>query len=766
MKVMLEEYQKKRDFTRTSEPGPQTKADGKGSLTFVVQKHAARRLHYDFRLELDGALKSWSVPKGPSLNPKEKRLAVMVEDHPLDYASFEGNIPKGSYGAGQVIVWDRGIYSPDEDGKLSFDNRGEASERMRKGLAAGKLSFTLAGQKLRGSWTLVKTRRGENDWLLIKHRDEFADSERDILEDERSVASDLSIEDLKAGRLPRKAASAGAIASARKTEMPKKLEPMLASLVEQPFSHERWLFEPKLDGVRALAFCDWSQPEKGQIRLLSRRGLDVTAQYPSLVEDLRGQPAHSGSRVRQAILDGEIVTLDEHGIPSFERLQPRLNLTRAAYIREAERKIPVFYYVFDILYLDGYDLISVPLDERKRVLAQSFVPSERTHLVHSFEEDGLVAYEAAQELGLEGLLAKKRDSIYEPGKRSRNWLKVKATRSDDFVIGGYKKGQGSRAKTFGSLLLGYYDEEDRLVYCGHVGSGFRDRDLADLLPQLDRLKAKECPFSVPPPKAEAKDASWVRPELVAEVKFASWTEDGRLRAPVFLALRPDKASREASAPGMVPPPGETPAKNSSGLEESVRQVLEQLENPKPEFWIEVAGERIKLTNLDKEFWPATKERGALSKRELIRYYAHVAPYVLPHLRDRPITLTRYPNGIEGEYFFQKHWESKLPSFVETVWLYSSHNEGDGEYLLINNLPTLIWLGQLADLELHTWYSRVSQAPENYNLPETYAGSEENIDASLLNYPDFMVFDLDPYIYSGRERTGEEPALNHQAFAKT
>lgn len=760
---MLERYRQKRDFTQTSEPPPHDGASDGGPLTFVVQKHAASRLHYDFRLELDGVLKSWSVPKGPSLNPADKRLAVMVEDHPLDYATFEGVIPKGSYGAGQVIVWDRGVYSPDENGVYNWDDREEASRRMREGLAAGKLSFTLRGHKLQGSWTLVKTSRGENDWLLIKHRDEFVDTVLDILEDDRSVISSLTIEDLKAGARPqpKRQEDPATLPGAREAPFPRSLQPMLATLVEESFSHPDWLFEPKLDGIRALAFIDRSGSEP-KVRLQSRRGLDSTAQYPELPPELATQPA------RHLVLDGEIVALDERGVPSFEVLQQRMNLTRPADIKRMMAEIGVIYYVFDLLYLDGIDLSGVTLERRRALLARQLLPSERVRLVDPFEVDGKTAFDVAMEHGLEGVMAKKRDSVYEAGRRSRNWLKVKGVSTEDFVIAGFSKGQGARASTFGALLLGYYDDEHRLVYCGHVGSGFDDRTLADLKSRLEALVTEKSPFDVPPPKAEAKDATWVKPELVAEVKFAQWTSDGRLRAPVFVALRLDKPTEEAQAPQAVPPPtaATDPPARQENVEKGAQAVLEQLDNSKAELTIEVEGHKVRLTNLNKEMWPATKDHPALTKRDLITYFAKVSGYLLPHVKDRPLTLTRYPNGIEGQFFFQKHWESEKPPFLETVWLYSSHNEGDGEYLMINNLPTLIWLGQLADLELHTWYSRVNQAPENYGLPETYTGSEENIDRSLLNYPDFMVFDIDPYIYSGREKGKEEPQLNRAAFAKT
>ncbi|MCH8994913.1 MAG: DNA ligase D [Chloroflexi bacterium] len=749
----LKSYRDKRDFARTPEPPPARPLAGEGPPIFVVQKHAARQLHYDFRLELDGVLKSWSVPKGPSFDPSEKRLAVMVEDHPLDYGPFEGVIPKGEYGAGQVIVWDNGTYSPDEGGRLSFHDRAEAEERMRSELAAGKLSITLRGSKLKGSWTLVKMQRGENEWLLIKHRDGVADAERDILTEDRSAVSGLSIADLRSGRLPDRGGRSlvplrpAEAHGAHRRRFPTSLAPMQASPVDAPFSDPAWLFEAKLDGVRTIALV-----RDGDVSLLARSGIDVTAQYPSIAEELAHQPTPA------AAFDGEIIALDEEGRPSFETLQQRLNLTREEDIRHAETEIPVLYYVFDLLYLEGYDLSAVTLEQRKALLARVLLPSDRVLLLEHFEEEGEAAYEAARQHGLEGIVAKRRDSRYESGKRSRAWLKVKTTQSDEFVVGGYSRGQGGRAATFGALLLGRYDDEDRLIYAGHVGSGFDDRTLAGLRDRLDGMHTKGCPFTETPPLKT--ETTWVRPELVAEVKFAQWTQEGNLRAPVFLRLRDDKPPADVRIVDTVAP--ERPAT----LDNEVANVLEQLAGDRQKLLLNVEGHKLSLSNLNKELWPSYRRRRALTKRDLLVYLAKVSPYLLPHLRDRPLTLVRYPNGIGGGHFYQKHSANPPPEFVEKVSLFSSHNEENQQYLICNNLPTLLWLGQLADLELHTSYSRVSPEPDGHHLSTDFTGSREQIERSLLNYPDFIVFDLDPYIYSGREAKGAEPELNRKAFAKT
>src|SRR3990170_3135923 len=691
---MLEEYKKKRDFKRTSEPPPEKKK-GEGPLIFVVQKHAARRLHYDFRLEVDGVLKSWSVPKGPSLDPEMKRLAVMVEDHPLEYGSFEGVIPPGEYGAGQVIVWDQGTYSPDEEGRFSFRDRAEAEARMRDELARGKLSIYLRGHKLRGSWTLVKIRTKEKDWLLIKHRDEFAvaEAEKDILEEEASsVISDLTIEDLKSGVFrsgqDKAAKKPGELPGTKKAPFPLTLAPMLATPTTNPFSNPDWLFEPKLDGYRTLALI-----QESRVKLISRRGLDVTESYPQIARDLTKQPAG------ELILDGEIVALNPEGRPSFQSLQEYLSLVRDPKIAHLEEKIPVIYYVFDLLYLDNYDLRGVPLHQRKNFLKLTLRPSSHLRLVEAFEKEGVAVYKAAISQGFEGTVAKHKNSLYESGKRSRSWLKIKATKSDEFIIGGFSLGAGWRAGTFGDLVLGYFDEKNRLVYAGRVGTGFDDSTLEDLRRRFESIKTDECPFlEIPPP---GPPVVWVRPELVAEIKFSEWTRDGYLRQPVFMRLREDKAPGEVHrVKVMTPPVSKLPERRTSDtLGSAVTEVLAQLKSEKDELILKVDDFRIPLNNLEKVLWPVYSNQRALTKRDFLTYLTKVAPYILSHLRDRPISLSRYPDGIYGERFYQKHWRDPLPEFVETVNLFSKHKESHQEYLLCNNLATLLWLGQLADIEL-------------------------------------------------------------------
>jgi bifunctional non-homologous end joining protein LigD len=766
----LAEYRSKRDFAKTSEPPPGAAAT-EGRLIYVIQKHDATRLHYDFRLEFDGALKSWPIPKGPSLDPKEKRLAVMTEDHPLDYASFEGVIPKGEYGGGPVIVWDAGTYSPDEEG-LVFDDREEAERQMIDGLARGKLSFFLQGQKLRGSFTLVKIGKGgPKDWLFIKHKDRFADSEREVTEEEASVISGLTIADLKAGHLPDRSRGRLVVrpqdaAGSKRAPMPKSIEPMHATLTEHPFSSADWYFEPKMDGVRAVVFIDGDS-----VRLCSRRGLDTTKSFPGIVKEMAAQTE------RRMILDGEIVALNEQGVPSFQVIQQRIGLQRPSDIAKMEAEIPVYFYAFDLLYAGGYDLRGSPLADRKTLLRQLLIPTDHIHLLEHFEMDGLAAYEGAVSAGLEGVMAKKRDSAYE-SRRSRVWLKVKSTNEDDFVIGGYTGGGGTRANTFGALLVGQY-KNGKLVYAGNVGTGFNEKTLASLLKRLRELETGKSPFDVMEqgsmrfgrPKSET-EIHWVKPELVAVVRFAEWTNDGHLRAPSFLGLRMDKAPEDTHKEETVPPPGEeSPRRRSDRARKRagdplIDEVLEQIARPVEKMNLVVAADKVSLTNLDKPLWPEWQGERPLTKRDLLVYFARVSPYLLPQMRDRPITLTRYPNGIHESHFYQKHWETKLPRYVEVTTVWSEQFSRDQEYLICNNLPTLLWLGQLADIELHTWYSRISPEPDAQDVPEYKGGGEKAFDASRLNFPDYIVFDLDPYIYSGEEKKGAEPELNRKAFLKT
>ena len=706
-------------------------------------------------------LKSWAVPKGPSVDPQDKRLAVMVEDHPLDYETFEGVIGHGNYGAGQVIVWDAGVYSPDSDGRLSFGDQEEAERRMRQDLEKGKLSFTLKGRKLKGSWTLVKTTRAPKDWLLIKHRDEHAEAGRDVLEDERSVHSGLTIAELKSGRLPEPSSIRATVsamdevlAMGEQRAFPSRLKPMLARIADEPFSHSDWLFEPKLDGFRALALL-----RQGKVSLLTRNGTDLSSRLPDVVRQLEAQSEE------EMVLDGEIVALKEDSLPDFGLLQQTIHADRSSVDRQ-QVSAAVVYYPFDLLFLNGISLNRVPLFQRKRLLKQLLIEGEHVRSVESVEGEGESFFKVAVDLGLEGMVAKRRDSIYEPGVRSRSWLKVKAVLEQEFVVGGYTRGGGARSATFGALLVGYYDRGN-LRYAGRVGSGFDQATLAELRGLLSDLDTKLCPF-VSEPELENPDFRWVRAQMVARVKFAQWTEDARLRAPVFTGLRSDIDAKGVSRDLQEDVPSEEGGlqRPSDLLEAEGAAVLEQLSSDRDSLILELGGYRISLTNLNKPLWPAAEDRAPVTKRDMIRYYVRVGPALIRHLGHRPLTLTRYPNGVEGQSFYQKHWSDKLPEFVETVRLFSSHREGDGEYIMVNNFATVVWLAQLANIEFHPWLSRTIQEPDATHLGTTFTGSKKVIDSSVLSHPDFIVFDLDPYIYSGKEKAGDEPELNRRAFSKS
>ncbi|HEY5780508.1 MAG TPA: DNA ligase D [Lysobacter sp.] len=773
----LSEYSAKRRFEATPEPGPVVAEGGSGPLLFVVQQHAARRLHYDFRLQCDGVLKSWAVPKGPSLDPADKRMAVYVEDHPFDYGSFEGVIPPGQYGSGEVIVWDCGTYSPDEEGTW-FHDREQAQRQVREGLEKGKLSIQLRGEKLKGSFALVRTKEAKQ-WLLIKHKDRFVTKD-DITARDRSVLSGVTVADMKvvpAHRIPA-AQLVPALRAGPVQPLPTKLAPMLAEIGQAPFHREGWMWEPKLDGYRVIAFID-----RDGVRLRSRRGLDLTPAFPALVKALTEQA------VDGMVLDGEIVAFDANGKPSFNALQNRVQLKSQAELAAADRNAPVVFFCFDLPYFAGVDLREAPYRDRRRYLAQALLPSPLVQLVHA-DEDGIALQQAALASGFEGVVGKRLDSRYHAGRRSASWLKVKPVQSAEFVIAGYTRGKGAR-ESLGAILVGYW-EDGQLRHASHVGSGFDARTLERLQARLAPLKRRLCPFAEKPELNNP--TTWVEPELVAEVQFQEWTGDGHLRAPVFLRLRDDIDAKTVRRVAQATPIG-SPSPRKRGTSDSnaaqaldsrlrgddeaqamggkaktpgeIDDILSQLENPKHAFELAIGPHRIRLTHLDRVYWPANEalQQPPLSKRDLLRYLAQVAPLMLPHLADRPLTMIRMPDGILGQRFFQKHWTQERPGFAETVTVFSGHKDEEHEYLLCNNLPTLLWLAQSGTLEFHIWHSRAQLGPDAVSKSTDYASSLESLEASVLNYPDYVVFDIDPYIYSGKEAAGAEPELNTVAFDK-
>jgi len=541
----LERYEEMRDFSRTPEPPPSA-AERTGPLTFTIQKHAARALHYDLRLEIDGVLVSWPIPQGPSYNPAVRRLAIQTEDHPYAYGTFEGIIPAGEYGGGQVIVWDAGTYTMIEnDTPVDFRDRVRAERLARQGLRDGRLRVFFNGRKLKGGWTLGrwKAEGKKSQWLFIKRRDGLENPERNVTREDRSVLCGLSIEDLKSGTEPPPNPHADLrptaidIPGARRSPFPKPYEPMLPSLTKDVFQRADWLYEPKLDGYRVLAFI-----KDGQVHLRSRGGQAYESRYPELVRALAAQP------VDTAVLDGEVVALGPDGRLSFQRLQSQAGDPDAV----------LRFYAFDLLYLDGYELRDTPLLERKQLLHSVLAPVTRIEEVATFD-DGISLFGAAQANQLEGIVAKKRDSIYEPGRRVKTWLKMKTSLTDEFVVAGYTLGLGRRSESLGSLILGYYDDTRKLRYAGHVGTGFDEAALDDMLRRLKPLRRTTSPFDERVPRGSAASRSggagvWVEPRVVVEVKFAERTSDGRLRHPVFVRVREDKPLADVRSQVVVSAP--------------------------------------------------------------------------------------------------------------------------------------------------------------------------------------------------------------------
>ena len=676
--MFLDDYARKRSFQKTPEPPPGRSAAPSGAA-FCVQRHRARRLHYDLRIEVGGTLKSWAVPEGPTLDPAEKRLAVMVEDHPLLYATFEGNIPKGNYGAGSMMLWDNGHY------ELLGDAPAEAQ------LARGDFKFRLHGEKLRGEFALVRLKNSAkgNEWLLLKKKDSFAQPGWDIERFAYSVATWRTQEEIAVGAPSKKDESDGPssclaanVAGAVRAEMPAAIEPMLATPADSPPSGPDWIFEVKWDGVRALAFLTG-----GCARLVSRKGTPIDRQYPEL------GALHQSVEAQTAILDGEIVALDEAGRPAFERLQPRIMASGAAAVANLARTRPVTFFVFDLLYLDGWDLRNAPIVERKRLLTTVLKPSPVLRLSRQFYT-GRELLEAARAQGLEGIVAKRASSGYRSA-RNRDWLKIKVVHEQEFVIGGYTRGERDY---FGALVLGVYDG-GKLVFAGSVGAGFDRQMMSDIRQRLDPLACGASPFAehveLPQP------VQWTRPELVCSVKYLNWTEDGRLRAPVFAGLRTDID------------PGDCVRSAPQAPE---RALL--LPGDKPEATVVVDGRSIRFKNLNKVFYPAE----GYTKRDILNYYDAVAELLIPYLRDRPLSLRRYPDGITGEGFFQKRSDiGGLPDWMRTEVILAENHE-ERRQVIGAGRADLLFLVNLGCIDQNPWMSRV--------------GSLDN--------PDFLLIDLDPH----------------------
>jgi bifunctional non-homologous end joining protein LigD len=666
----LAAYRAKRSLGRTPEPGARAAAPAApaGGL-FVVHMHAARRLHWDLRLEMDGVLRSWAVPKGPSPNRADKRLAVHVEDHPLEYGDFEGIIPEGNYGAGAVIVWDRGVWIPLED----------PHEGMRK----GKLLFELRGYKLKGKWTLVKLKKGEKEWLLIKEKDGYATTDGALPPE--SVLSGLSVEELKEGkdRADPIKKELARLKAPRRAVTVEEAEPMLAETREQPFSKPGWLFELKLDGYRIRAARD-----DGEARLLTRKGNDLAAGFPEIARAIAALP-YDGF-----ILDGELVVPDEAGRPSFQRLQNRAKVSRALDVRRAAVESPAVFYVFDVLAFEGFDLRPLPLEKRKAILERILPRVGPLKYLEHFANDGETLYEQVVKLGLEGIVAKKADAPYRAG-RSPHWLKIRADRTGDFVVVGFTRPKGSRSG-FGALDLGAYDD-GKLVYVGRVGSGFTAAQLKEVSATLERGIRPTPAFEGPVPPDEGH--TWVEPALVVEVRYKEWTDDRLLRQPVFLRFRDDKPMTECVKPG-------------EGRREKDTEVTPESTSP-----ISPLPREVKFSNLEKVFWP---DEG-YTKGDLIEYYRAISPWLLPYLKERPVVLTRYPDGITGKSFFQKDAPGFIPEWIRTERIWSEDTQREIDYFVCEDVESLLYIINLGTIPLHVWGSRVG----------------------TLEQPDWCILDLDP-----------------------
>jgi len=758
-RAQLTEYRQKRDFGRTQEPsGEVTSAPARpGRLRFVIQKHAARQLHFDLRLELDGVMKSWAVPKGPSLDPSVKRLAMQVEDHPIDYNTFEGTIPQGEYGGGTVMLWDRGTYSAD-----SATSPNEEEDAIREGLRRGDLKITFNGERLHGSYALIRmkfSRDGSSSskpqWLLIKHRDEFASSEDVVAANMTSVDTNRTMEEITSGkskvwnsnREPKTAAvtlsqpkKVGTASSLPKLSF-KSLEPMYASIGTE-IPGKGWTFEPKYDGIRVLAFATPTE-----VKLITRNGKDKAEQFPEIVSALKKLASQTK---RPLVLDGEIVALVDGEPARFQELQSRINVKQSQLIARYSAATPAALILFDIL-VDGDDvLIGEPWTERRAHLLTRVGKRTSTYLrvTESVVGDGKKMLEKARRQGWEGIMAKRMDSPYEPGKRTRSWLKLKIEFREEFVVGGYTEPRNSREK-IGALLLGYFDG-DRFIYVGHTGGGFTRQSLNDMYKRLKPLERKTSPFEETPKTNEK--AHWVKPEVVVEVKFSEWTADRRLRQPIFVGLRDDKAAKnvEIEPPSVQRKPirGGTIAKRQARLniparakvatgtsapkdrparvkskpfekvdEKAIMGQLSAIEDAGGDGTLDFGGGKtLKISNLDKVFFPKEK----YTKGDVMRYYTRIADFILPTIQDRPLVLKRFPNGINGESFYQQKASETTPPEVRVEEIETDGGEKQRRFIG-GDLLTLLYTIQLGAISVDPWHARVGS----------------------LEYADYTIIDLDP-----------------------
>lgn len=731
--MSLEKYVKKRDFSKTSEPKA-GKSKDKDKLRFVIQKHDASRLHYDFRLEMEGVLKSWAVPKGPSTDPKTKRLAMMVEDHPFDYRLFEGIIPQGEYGGGTVIVWDEGTYEPVEEIK----GKKAQEKHLLKQLKEGSLKVKLKGQKVEGEYALVKTHgMGENGWLLIKHKDDFASS-TDITKKDKSVLSGKTIDSME--KSSKKVWEGGHEQSIKKTEeslkkktdkpagppadnseltaeailkratkskFPSGMKPMLATLVDAPFDDPDWVYEVKWDGYRTMGFI-----KDGSVDLFSRNNKSFNDKFYPIKKTLESWKIN-------AVVDGEIMVINDKGISNFGNLQN--------WRSEADGEL--VFYVFDLIWYEGKSLKDLPLILRQQVLKEILpTDDDSIRLSKVFNASGTEFFKAAKKMGLEGIIAKKADSTYAANVRSKEWLKIKVSKRQEVVICGYTKNENT-TKAFSSLLLGVYDD-GHLHYVGKVGTGFSSAQQKEMISQFKPLIRDRSPFSSEPdynkpsrfrPNPPKAKATWLKPELVCEVAFTEVTDDGVFRHPSFQGMRIDKkagdVTREIAQPTDVVIEKETESVHHGAVSPPKGKARKTLLNPKDETQVrKVCGHDLKFTNLSKLYWP----EDGVTKRDMFNFYYQIAEYILPYLKDRPQSLNRFPGGIHGQSFYQKDVKGKAPDWVKTFPYVNGEGEHK-EYLVGADEATLLWMASLGCIEMNPWFSRV-QSPDQ---------------------PDYCVIDLDP-----------------------
>jgi bifunctional non-homologous end joining protein LigD len=768
---ILQEYIKKREFSNTPEPVGKinvstTSRQVSNEKVFTVQKHRASRLHYDFRLEDENGIpKSWAVPKGPSLNPQIKRLAVLTEDHPYDYLLFEGTIPKGNYGAGTVIVWDHGTY------KIVWDHGTyKSADNLLDQFKSGKISIELYGKKLHGKFSLIRT-RNDKQWLLIKSNDEFASNDEEITiispNSALSGAYDIASVNEKKPRLNTEIQSKSKSNQDKKTNskysnntidshkngtleeerFPLKIKPMLAIPVDKGFNSKDWAYEIKWDGVRAIVFKA-KKENKNNIKLKSRNGNDITMRYPEITEALETLLADSS----YAILDGEIVVLDENGLPDFQGHQRRMHVQNNIEIEKLSKEVPTTIFLFDVLYYEGKNIEKLSFMERRKILTQIVKAGERIK-ISDFFENGLDLLNQTRRLNLEGIMAKRKLGTYKEGARSSDWLKIKNIRTQDCVVIGYTQGEGKRKNWFGSLLLAVYVPEiKKFKFIGHTGSGFDDKTVQSIYQNLQKLKIDTMPIDSIPYKNRA--TQWVKPFLVAEIKFSSWTKDNIMRAAIFLRFREDKDPVECIVEADQPI-----AKTVDIVQNKIPHNGNKDSSKKIDKAIRLESQKSNqgFSNIDKTYWKPTETHKRITKGDLINYYESISQKILPHLKDRPLSLNRFPNGIEGKSFYHKDWDTKKPDFVQTIRVHSEHRAEPINYLVCNNKESLLWIANLGSIEMHPWYSRFNDIQKCSTAKTLFE------DKCGLNFPDFIVFDLDPYIYSGVEKKGQEPEYNIKGF---